>query len=310
MSKKNTRKLIQELLDKLDDQIEKVKESPEFEKILDFYSQFHNYSYRNILLIKSQCPKVSLVKGYKQWKELDRYVMPREEREKKEGVKADPIRILVPNFYYKDQKVIQNQNELEEARQKVNQYKTYRIKEKEGKKVLQQKKIYFSYANIYDISQTEGKPIPKLDLDLKNNFATLKKILIDYCNKNDLDVKFKSFADQREGYQRKNKIVINQDKNETTQGSILIHEIAHFHLHNGNSKINKELTELEAESVAYVVLKHFNIENTSARYLAFYKKNRDLKDSLNRIHQTATGIIAYCEEWLANCNSASIEMIG
>ena len=301
MSKKNTQKLTQELLEELNNQIEKAKESSEFEKILDFYSQFHNYSYKNILLIKSQCPGASLVKGYKQWKELDRYVMPKKERKEKEEVKVDPIRILAPNFYYKDHKVIKNQKELEEAKQKANQYKTYRIEKKEGKKVLQQEKIYFSYANIYDISQTEGKPIPQMDLDLENNFAILKSILIDYCNEKNLEVKFKSFTDQHEGYQRKNKIVINEDKNETTQASIIIHELAHYFLHNKCSrkeKLNKEIKEMEAEAVAYVVMNHFNIEIKSDKYLALYKTSYDLKESLEKINDISSSIIDYCDKYL------------
>ena len=290
-AKKRTKKLLKQL----DEGIDKMQDSQEFKELLKFYSKFHDYSFRNTILIQMQCPVASLVKGYKQWKELDRYVLPADEREEKD-CRTDPIRILAPQFYFKDKQIIKNQEELEQAKEKANNNKTYKIKKENGKVKLQQKQIYFKYVNVYDISQTDGKPIPSMNLDLKNNFAELKSILTNYCNTNNLDLQFKELPGQREGYQRGNKIVINKNKNETTQASIIIHEIAHYKLHNGlNGELSKELMEMEAEAVAYVVLKHFDIENTSDKYLAGYKKDHNVKNSLDRITKTSDKLIEYIE---------------
>ena len=58
--------------------------------------------------------------------------------------------------------------------------------------------------------------------------------------------------------------------------------------------MNRNLAELEAESVAYVVCTHFalDVEVRSSRYIAFWNgDSKALRASLERIANTARGII-------------------
>ena len=303
MAKKTTQKLLEEL----DERIEKVKSSEKFKEIMEFFSKnFHNYSYKNILLIQMQCPNAKLVKGYKQWKELDRYVLPREKRKEKREVRTDPIRILAPQFYFKTVKEINksNQEEIKKAKEKAEQYSTYKIEEKNNKVILKQEKTYFKYVNVYDISQTAGKPIPSMDLNLKDNFGRLLQPLHEFSSQLDIDVEFKTLSEDLRGYSKKDIIVIDSNSNDTEKTSVWIHELAHELLHNKEDriKLSREIKEMEAEAVSFIVMKHYDIEIKSDKYLALYKKDYNLKKSLKRIHQVSTKIIEYCDNWLADEN--------
>ena len=62
---------IQDLVDEVDDAVS----SEQFKEWLDVQSRFHDYSHRNTLLIKLQCPHATRVAGYRTWQnEFDRHV--------------------------------------------------------------------------------------------------------------------------------------------------------------------------------------------------------------------------------------------
>lgn len=62
-------------VEQLSDLVNKAKTSEEFHEWLDVQSRFHDYSYRNTLLITLQCPHATQVAGYNTWREeFDRYV--------------------------------------------------------------------------------------------------------------------------------------------------------------------------------------------------------------------------------------------
>src|SRR6056297_3818577 len=99
-----TKKKVKELLKDLDERIDKIQSSKEFKEYLKFFSKFHDYSYRNILLIKMQKPDARFVAGYKQWKnKFDRHVKKGEEG----------IMILAPYKFTKE--VIETEKEIVEG---------------------------------------------------------------------------------------------------------------------------------------------------------------------------------------------------
>ena len=298
MSKAKER--VKKLLEKLEKKIDNIKSSDDFKKLLSYFSKFHSYSFNNRILIQSQMPNATRVAGYNKWKEMGRYVMPKKERKEK-GVRIKPIRILAPQFYNKTVKKIDKSNsvEINKAKEKARKYSSYKIKEKDNKIILKKKKTYFKYVNVYDISQTDGEPLPSLNMDMSDDMPELLEPLKDYTIKEGIELEFNTPADDphltpgTQGYSQKGRVVINTEKNNLTeQASILIHELAHEFLHDKQERaeLTTEIKEMEADAVAYVVLQHYNIENTSDKYLALYKKDYNLKKSLNRIAKTSTKI--------------------
>ena len=306
---KKAKKRVKKLLEELEEKIENVQSSEEFKRLLDYISKFHSYSYRNRILILSQMKNATHVAGYNKWKELDRYVLPKKERKKK-GVRVKPIRILAPHFYSKKVAKVDKKDteEVKEIKEKAENNKTYKLENKKDKLVLKKEKMYFKYVNVYDISQTDGKPVPTLNTDMKDNKHELLKPLKEFTKESNIKIEFnKPSNDERltkgvEGYSMKGKVVINTENNNLTeQARILIHELAHEFLHSKNER-NKEIKEIEADTVSYIVLKHFNIESPTDKYLALYKKDYKISNSLDRIAKTSTKIIKVLEEKLNNNN--------
>src|SRR6056297_2104723 len=163
-----TNQKVKELLENLEERIEKVQSSQEFKEYLRFFSKFHDYSYQNILLIKMQKPSAKLVAGYKQWqKKFDRHV--------KKGEKG--IMILAPYKFKK--KVTELKKEVNEGN----------IVEKE----VENEKEFVSFRPVYvfDISQTEGEPVPSWKIEVKDTRKDLLEPLINYTSTRGIKVEFR-----------------------------------------------------------------------------------------------------------------------
>ncbi|WP_041595771.1 hypothetical protein [Halanaerobium hydrogeniformans] len=93
-----------------------------------------------------------------------------------------------------------------------------------------------------------------------------------------------------------------KNANDTEKACILAHEIAHELLHikdnKNKSKLTKEVREMEAEAVSFVVIDCFGIETKSEKYLALYKKIYDLMNSLKKISKMSEKMIDYILEQL------------
>jgi len=265
------RKKVKELLKRLDESIDQVQSSSEFKEILKTFSKFHNYSFQNSLLIKLQKPEATFVAGYKQWQDkFNRYV--------KKGEKG--IAILAP-FTFK--KKVTESKEIQVGNT---------IQEREVEREVKQ--TYFRPVYVFDVSQTEGEPLPELDLSIDDSLEIdLLDFLIKLAASESLLVEFKSLPDKLDGYINNKTITIKENANNTEKAGILVHELAHYYLHNKNQdkKLTKEIIEMEAEAVAFVVMHHFNIEIKSDKYLALYKKSYDLMESFERINKVSKKIL-------------------
>ena len=266
------RKKVKELLKRLDESIDQVQSSSEFKEILKTFSKFHNYSFQNSLLIKLQKPEATFVAGYKQWQDkFNRHV--------KKGEKG--IAILAP--FTAKKKVIESKE--------VQVGNT--IQEREIEREVKQ--TYFRPVYVFDVSQTEGEPLPELDLSIDDSLEIdLLDFLIKLAASESLLVEFKSLPDKLDGYINNDTITIKENANTTEQASILIHELAHYYLHQNNEgkeELTKEIVELEAEAVAFVVMDNFGVEISSDKYLALYKKSYDLMESFERINKVSKKIL-------------------
>ena len=227
------------------------------QRYLDSCAKFHRYSLNNTMLIMMAMPEATRVAGFHRWKSMGRYV--------KRGEKGIPI--LAPIF------------------KKVNDGD-----EEEGELVA------FKVVYVYDISQTEGDPIPEPpSWKSGEKDQELSQRLRQFAQERDIHVKVEELSGDTQGVSRGGEIVLAPQAGT----KILIHELAHEMLHQGEEKyLDKRLKELEAESVAYVVGRHFGLHGiTSPNYVALHGADSELiMAHLGRIQETAADIICNLEE--------------
>jgi len=267
MSKAKTKKLLK----KLNQKIDSVQNSDQFKEILKTLGKFHNYSYQNRILIQLQNPEATLVAGYKQWqKKFDRHV--------KKG---------------------------EKAISKVTEEKKVNGQLREIEKEV--KKMYFRPVSVFDVSQTEGKPLPSIDITVQDTNSKLLIPLKKFIETKDISLEIKELKEGLKGYSQGGKIVIDKKLNDTEKSGVLVHETAHELLHDKESRqdMSKEIKEMEAEAAAFIVMDHYGVEIKSDKYLALYKKSYDLKQSLKRISKIVSEIINYCDDYLLKNNEAN-----
>ena len=260
-------------------------DSEQFKSFLDTMSKFHNYSLNNIHLLKMQNPNVSQVASFNKWKtDFDRTV--------KKGSKA--LKIWVP--YQVKTSIPVHQKELD-----------FTPAENE----MEQKEITvtrFKLGNVFDVSQTEGKELPKaineLTGDVKDYedlYRAAKAVSMD----NQVPISFEEIKrESTNGYYSpdENRIVISKGlKGQEQILKTIFHEMAHADLHRGTSaqygddQYRKQ--ELQAESVAYVVANHFGFDTSSYSfgYLAIWAKDKngfeDMVEQLQVVQKEAKSLI-------------------
>ena len=293
----NTKERVEKLTGILEQGLTELFESETYKRYLSAMAMFHDYSFRNTMLILHQLPTASYVAGFNAWKDHKRYV--------KEGEKS--IKIFAPAPYKTKVAEIQKDGNGQI------------IKDKDGNPVTKEKEITvpaFKAVPVYDISQTDGEPLPELGggeligtVDNYENFwKVLKKISPFQINLEKIeDSETKGYCQ----YGKDAKIVIDNGMSEIETISVAIHEISHARLHNYTAeelatlppeeKKTRRMREVEAESVAFVVCKHFGIETGEASfpYIAGWSKNKEmpeLKSSLELIQKTSCNVINEIEE--------------
>ena len=267
---------------------EGIKEFLDSDKYRDYLtkmSQLNNYSNRNLRLILAQNPEARQVASFKQWKEnFGRYV--------KKGEKA--LRIFKPMT-----KIKKDENNQP-------------ILDKNGKPEIV---TFFGLVPVFDVSQTEGKEMPKAaevkeqltDLD----YANLYRALMAIAKENDVSVRFEEMENNKHGYYSvpENQIVLRS--NEMNKAQIIktfLHEMAHAELHHADNPQKENLTrstaELQAESVAYVVSSYYGIDTSeySFNYLSGWSADKetlaDLEAQLDIVQQEAKSLMVRMDQAL------------
>ena len=283
---------VKEITQQLEDGIKDMFTSEKYMDYLNTMSKFHGYSLNNTLLIAAQNPKASLVAGFKSWeKNFDRHV--------KRGEKG--IKILAPSPYTK--KVLQ---------EKVNPDTGEMILDKNGNPVKEETEIKltsFRVVSVFDVSQTEGKELPSMAHDLQDNIKDYPLYIQALEQVSDVPIAFEEINGSAHGYysHATDSIAIQSGMSESQTLKTMIHEIAHSILHNDNvadaKEKDRQTKEVEAESVAYTVCKHFGIDSSdySFGYIAGWsadKELNELKSSLETIRKTSSGLITGIEDKL------------
>lgn len=296
MKNKKTTKDRQEVLKDLTEQLEKsiqdFMESEKYKTFLSSMAKFHNYSLNNQILIAVQKPDSTLCAGYTTWQKQNRYV--------KKGEKG--IRIICPAPYKKEY--------LKDVIDKTTG-KPELLPDGKAKQEIVQKVIpFFKVGYVYDISQTEGQPLPEiadiLEGDLGEGLKSLKEAMLQVSP---VPVRFQPIDGEANGFYSPTagEIVVDSTLSEKQSLKTLIHETAHAILHNpetASSQSTRETKEVEAESVAYVVCQYFGLDTSdySFGYIAGWSSGKgtpELKASLETIRETSNGIITKTEQILA-----------
>ena len=253
--------LMKQKIKDLEEKITSFKTSQEFLDFVAAMSRFHTYSFNNQLLILSQRPDAAKVAGFVTWKKMGRYV--------KKGEKG--IMILVP-------------------------IKGVRKKDEEVDDSDTKEFTYFRTGHVFDISQTEGEPIPDIDLSVEDKGEAFYNSCLSLVTKHDIEVDISPDLTVF-GVSKGGKIGLKEKDNKTEMATTMVHEIAHEWLHQDDEKHNldRETKELEAETAAYIVCSHFGIDVPSHKYLATWQKNHEIMDSLKRISECSNRIIGELE---------------
>lgn len=246
-----------------------AKESHEVVGYLKFMSQFHRYSFYNCLSIWFHCPEASQVAGYVTWRKLGRYV--------KKGEKGIPILAPCP---------IKKRVESEDGQ--------------EQEVVVQ---TLFKVVYVFDVSQTEGDPLPEAPITSSGDGKGLLPIVEQLAKEKNIDIEYRTLKGSHHGTSFGGRIEIDNRLDEAGKVAVVIHELAHEELHatEKGKELSRQEREIEAESVSFVVCSHFGIETTSPNYLALWKATPDkINEVFNRVHTVAASMIESIEEIAAS----------
>ena len=295
---------LKEITDRLEQGIAELFDSERYREYLKVMSKFHNYSFRNTVLIAMQKPDASLVAGFSAWKNnFGRNVM--------KGQKG--IKIIAPSPFKIRQEV-----------EKIDPHTQKPIIGKDGKPVTEEKEVKipaYKVVSVFDVSQTEGKELPDIAVDeltgdvdrYKDFFAALEKT-------SPVPIAFENIEGGSHGYYHleDKRIAINEGMSELQTLKTAIHEIAHAKLHDidlnapkdeQQPRVDRRTREVEAESVAYTVCQHYGLDTSdySFGYVAGWSSGRELselKSSLETIRSAAAEIINSIDENLAELQKA------
>ena len=288
MTTTNRDEKMKEITDRLQAGLEELFNSEKYAEYLRVMSQFHHYSFNNTLLIAMQKPDATLVAGYNAWeKKFNRHVM--------KGEKG--IQIIAPAPFKEKQ-----------AQEKVDPNTGEVVLREDGQPEIEEVTIVvprFKVSTVFDLSQTDGDPLPELGPgELTASVENYEIFLNAIRSVAPVPIRFDEIRSGAKGYyDNVNKeIVIQTGMSEMQTMKTAVHETAHAILHDKDimqeQGIQKDqmTKEVEAESVAFVSLDHFELDTSdySFPYIAGWSSGRDtkeLKASLDTIRKTSSEII-------------------
>ena len=296
LNSQNSADRMKEITDRLETGIQELFESERYTVYLTSMAKFHSYSFNNTLLIAMQGGQ--LVAGYNKWRD-DFH------RNVKRGEKG--IKILAPAPY----KVKKEMPKLDEQGQPV--------MDKDGKPLTEVQETQvpaFKIVSVFDVSQTEGEPLPSIGVDeLAGNVEQYEDFFKALEQTSPVPMAFEDIPGGSHGYYHlmEKRIAIQENMSELQTLKTAIHEIAHAKLHaidpeapvtEQADRPDSRTREVQAESVAYAVCQHYGLDTSdcSFGYVAGWSSGKDLKElraSLETIRATAHELITAIDGHLA-----------
>lgn len=242
----------------LNEGVQSLRNSDQYRSYLSVMSHFHRYSFSNSILIYRQMPTATLVAGYHTWmSEFDRHV--------RKGEKG--IRIYAPI----------RKKRTDDDEETVTRFRP---------------------VSVFDVSQTEGRPLPTIVTD--TIYGTVEDYDAFICALKEISPVPVTYQALYEGHgyysETDGRIVIARGMSQLQTVKTLIHEIAHARMHSGNVSKDRRQKEIEAESVAYTVCRHFglNTSDYSFGYIAGWMQDiseKELCSFMNDICRTSDQMI-------------------
>ena len=295
--KPTNRERLQQITAGIEQGIKELFESEKYMRYLSVMSRFHRYSVNNTMLIYMQKPDATLVAGYNKWKnQFERHV--------KRGEHG--ITIIAPTPFKK---------KIEE--QKLDPDTKAPMLDQDGKVIMEEREVeipMFRPVKVFDVSQTDGKPLPELASTLSGSVQNYEAFMEALRRSAPVPLSVEPMAANMDGYfsPDRQRIAIRTGMSEVQTVSAAVHEIAHSKLHNyaqvqeeaaraGDKeppkKKDRNTEEVEAESISYAVCQYFGIQTgeNSFGYIANWSQGKELPElraSLETINKAAGELIA------------------
>ena len=215
--KQTNKERLKDITDSIERGIQDLFQSDKYAEYLRTMSRFHKYSVNNTMLIYMQKPDATLVAGFNKWR--DQF-----ERNVLKGEKG--IKIIAPTPFKK--KIEQEKRDPDT---------NLPMLDADGKVIIEEKEIkipMFKPVTVFDVSQTDGKPLPQLASDLQGNVQNYEVFMEALRRSSPVPIEIKPIADNADGFFSldKQSITIREGMSEVQTVSAVVHEIAHSKLHN------------------------------------------------------------------------------
>ena len=286
--KQSSRDRLKEITASIEDGIKELFQSESYAQYLQTMSRFHHYSVNNQVLIHMQKPDATLVAGFNKWKnQFGRNVIKGEHG----------IKIIAPTPFKK---------KIEQ--EKLDPDTQLPMLDADGKIITEEKTIQipmYKPVTVFDVSQTEGRPLPQLAHDLSGNVANYDVFMEALRRSSPVPISIEVMGVGMDGYfdLEHQGIAIRKGMSEVQTVSAVIHEMAHALLHNRTKdteektpELSRSTEEVQAESISYAVCAYYGIAtgDNSFGYIASWSKDKtlpELRESLEVISKTADGLI-------------------
>jgi antirestriction protein ArdC len=267
---KKARALVQDALNTLCEAL-KAGKSDTLKNYLRAMSRFRRYSLGNVLLIAKACPHATHVAGFNSWRKMGRWV--------RKGERG--IAILAP-IVRRARGSAESQRERKPGDNSV-----------ETETAASDSAVGFKTAHVFDISQTEGKPLPECSqvtgdpgkhLDQLKRFAAERNIQLEYADS----------LGGADGASQGGVVRIRRGLSAAAELSTLAHELGHELIHYDKHGCSRTARETEAEAVAFIVCEAAGIDSRGAStdYIQMWNGEAEtLLASLERVRNAATAII-------------------
>lgn len=289
---------LKEITASIEDGIKDLFQSEKYMQYLRTMSRFHKYSVNNTMLIYMQKPDATLCAGFNKWKDqFSRNVM--------KGEKS--IKIIAPTPFKK---------KIEQ--EKLDPDTRLPMLDADGKIITEEKTVQipmYKVVSVFDVAQTEGKPLPELAANLTGNVQNYEVFMEALRRSAPVPISVEKMASNMDGFFSPDaqRIAVREGMSEVQTVSATVHEIAHSKLHNYTKEKeqaaagdetaapvkqkSRETEEVEAESISFAVCAYYGIATgeNSFGYIASWSKDKELSElraSLKTINKTASGLIS------------------
>ena len=287
--KQSSRDRLKDITASIEDGIKELFQSESYAQYLQTMSRFHHYSVNNQVLIHMQKPDATLVAGFNKWKnQFGRNVIKGEHG----------IKIIAPTPFKK---------KIEQ--EKLDPDTQLPMLDADGKIITEEKTIQipmYKPVTVFDVSQTEGKPLPQLAHELSGNVANYDVFMEALRRSSPVPISIEVMGGGMDGYfdLEHQDIAIRKGMSEVQTVSAVIHEMAHALLHNRTKdteektpELSRSTEEVQAESISYAVCAYYGIATgeNSFGYIVSWSKDKtlpELRESLEVISKTADGLIS------------------